>query len=56
MKRLFPVLLLLFGGCAYDPPVKADHASVNYQHDLSTCQASALADPVIRRPSTIQAR
>jgi hypothetical protein len=43
MKRLLIVCLLMCGGCAYDPPVKADHASADYQHNLTTCQASALA-------------
>jgi hypothetical protein len=29
---------LVLTGCAYDPPMRADHASAQYQKDLAACQ------------------
>jgi hypothetical protein len=29
---------LVLAGCAYDPPMRADHASASYQKDLAACQ------------------
>jgi hypothetical protein len=29
------------GACAYDPPMRADHASRAYRADLKACRASA---------------
>jgi len=29
---------LVLAGCAYDPPMRADHASAQYQKDLAACQ------------------
>ncbi len=29
-----------FASCAYDPAMKADHASVPYRKDLADCQAA----------------
>ncbi|MBV8094768.1 MAG: hypothetical protein JOY71_15590 [Acetobacteraceae bacterium] len=34
-------LLLLVAGCAYDPPMAADHAAPKYKTDLAACQDSA---------------
>ncbi len=32
--------VLVLSGCAYDPPMKADHASAKYRADLAACQES----------------
>ncbi len=29
---------LVLAGCAYDPPMRADHASATYRKDLVACQ------------------
>jgi len=29
---------LALAACAYDPPMRADHASATYQKDLASCQ------------------
>lgn len=29
---------LALAGCAYDPPMRADHALAQYQKDLAACQ------------------
>jgi hypothetical protein len=29
---------LVLAGCAYDPPMRADHAAASYQKDLAACQ------------------
>lgn len=34
-------LLLVAGGCAYDPPMAGDHRSAKYQADLAACQEIA---------------
>lgn len=42
MGRLFAIAAALgLGACAYDPPVRADHAAAAYRADLKTCRASA---------------
>ncbi len=35
------VYALALSGCAFDPPMKADHASATYRTDLRACQKSA---------------
>ncbi len=32
---------LALAGCAYDPPMRADHASAQYRKDLAACQDAA---------------
>jgi hypothetical protein len=36
LLALLPILTL--AACAYDPPMRADHAAPQYQADLRTCQ------------------
>lgn len=38
-----PVVLVLASCAAYDPPMRADHASAQYRADLATCQKDGTA-------------
>jgi hypothetical protein len=44
------LLLAMIFGCAYDPPMRADHASAKYQADLGACRpvAHKEADRVVK--------
>ncbi len=35
---------LALSACAYDPPMRADHATPSYQADLAACRKSGVAE------------
>jgi len=58
MRRLRPtialsVLLLGLSACAaYDPPVRADHASDRYRSDLEACRTSSSHSVYLKNAAT----
>ena len=44
MPRLFCLIGLLLAGCAYDPPLTADHAAPAYRNALARCQKDVYRD------------
>ncbi len=41
MSRIGPGMLAMtcvLAGCAYDPPMRADHAAAGYRRDLTLCR------------------
>ena len=41
MRRTTILAAILLSGCAYDPPVIADHQAAAYKTDLEGCQTEA---------------
>lgn len=40
VRGIVAAAALGLAGCAYDPPMQADHAAPAYRKDLGTCQAA----------------